>query len=212
VTTGSTAESAPLRSNRFLLVLSVLFSLVWIWSAVRPEIPEDWFLENLLVFVLIGLLVSTYRWLRLSDLSYLLIFIFLSMHEAGAHYQYSAVPLGDWIKPLLHATRNHYDRLVHFSFGLLLAYPQREVLMRKAGVKRLWANVLPVLTTLAFGALYEIIEAVVAALVDAVDGQAFLGSQGDPWDSQQDMFMGFLGSCVAMILVALSGKRLREAI
>lgn len=180
---------------------------MWILSAIKPEIPEDWLLENLLVFVLAGLLMATHRQLPLSNASYALILVFLCLHEAGAHYQYSAVPAGEWMKPLLHASRNHYDRLVHFAFGLLLSYPQREVLIRSARVKGTWANILPVFTTLALGASYEIIEAVVASLADPLDGQAFLGSQGDPWDSQWDMFMGWLGACVAMALVASWGRQ-----
>src|SRR5258705_10231600 len=114
LTTSSTASAVPFRSNRFLHVVMLLFSLVWIASAVKPEIPEDWFLENLLVFILIALLASSYRWLPFSDCSYLLIFVFLCLHECGAHYQYSGAAPGEWMKLVFHGESNHYDRLGHF--------------------------------------------------------------------------------------------------
>src|SRR6202011_1289675 len=143
------------------------------------------------------------------ELSYLLIFIFLCLHEVGAHYRYSDAVPGEWLKPLLGTARNHYDRVVHFAFGLMLAYPQREVLMRKAGLRGGWANTLPLFTTLAFGAAYEIIEAIVASIVDSADAQAFLGLQGDPWDSQEDMFMGLAGASISMVVVAIAHKMRR---
>jgi putative membrane protein len=204
LTTTSTASSVPFRFNRFLHVLMALFLVVWILAAVNPGIREDWLLENLLVFLLVALLAALYRWLPFSDLSYLLILLFLCLHECGAHYQYDAAVPGEWMKVLLHSQRNHFDRLVHFSFGLMLAYPQREVLVRKAGLRGGWVFVIPILTTSGLSAIYEIIEAVVASVVDPADAAAFLGSQGDPWDSQEDMFMALAGAVVSMIVVAVA--------
>lgn len=109
----------------------------------------------------------------------------------------------------MHTDRNHYDRIVHFAFGLLLAYPQREMLMRKAGLRGGWAYCLPILTTLALSAAYEILEAIVASIVDPTDAAAFLGLQGDQWDSQKDMFMGLAGASVAMFVVAMVNARQR---
>lgn len=137
----------------------------------------------------------------------MLIFVFLSLHEIGAHYQYSDAVPGEWLKRVLHTERNHYDRVVHFAFGLLLSYPQREILIRKAGLRGKWIYGLPILTTLALSAAYEIIEAIVAAIVDPTDAAAFLGLQGDPWDSQEDMFMGLAGASVAMFALALVNFR-----
>jgi putative membrane protein len=185
----------------------LVFLCVWAVSAIKPEIPEDWLLENLLVFFLVALLAVSYRWLTFSDWSYLLIFVFLCLHECGAHYQYSAAVPGEWMKSLLHTERNHYDRLVHFSFGLLLFYPQREILMRKAGLRGPWLNILPIFTTLALSAMYEMIEAVVASIVDPRDAAAFLGSQGDQWDSQEDMFVALAGAVVSAIVSAVVSRR-----
>ncbi len=106
--------------------------------------------------------------------------------------------LCEWLKPLLHTDRNHYDRIIHFAFGLLLWYPQKELLERKGKVNDTWAMWLSLIITLALSASYEIIEAITASTVDPTDAAAFLGLQGDPWDSQKDMFMGLAGAAVAM--------------
>src|SRR5260370_39808626 len=151
-----------------------LVVVVWFGAALNPAIAEEWLLENLLVFFLVALLAATYRIIAFSDLSYVLIFVFLCLNECGAHYQYSDAVPGEWMKPLLGTSRNHFDRVVHFTFGLFLAYPQREVLMRKAGLGSGWAGTLGIFTTLALGAAYEIIEAIVASIQDPVNAQAFL--------------------------------------
>ena len=139
MTTALTATAAPFRDRRLLHVLCVLFLIVWVVSAIHPVMEADWWAENALVFLFVGLLIAIYGWAQLSDLSYLLIFLYLCLHEWGAHHMYANVPLGEWMKPLLHTTRNHYDRLVHFAFGLLLAYPEREILMRKARLTGVWS-------------------------------------------------------------------------
>jgi putative membrane protein len=187
-----------------------LFLVVWLMSAIHPAIPEDWLLENLLVFFLIALLAATYRIIAFSDLSYILIFVFLCLHECGAHYQYSDAVPGEWMKPLLGTSRNHFDRLVHFTFGLFLTYPQREVLMRKAGLGSGWAGMLAIFTTLALSAAYEIIEAIVASIVDPANAQAFLGAQGDIWDSQKDMAMCVAGVCVCVFLIGIVRRTRRS--
>jgi len=151
----------------------------------------------------VGFLIASYRWLPLSELSYLLIFVYLSMHEWGAHHIYGNVPFGEWMKQVFHTTRNDYDRVVHFAFGALLAYPQREMLMRKARVYGAWALCLPVIITLGLGAAYEILEAVVANLAGPETADAFLGLQGDPWDTHKDMFMAFAGALVSMGFTAI---------
>ena len=177
------------------------------YCAWRPDTIFDFLLENACVFVCVGVLVFTYRRLPLSDLSYLLILVYLSIHEWGAHYKYSDVPLGEWIKPWLHTKRNMYDRIAHFSFGLLLSYPLQEVLMRRVGVRSGWRYVLPVEAILSFSAIYEILEAAMAMILTPERGEEFVGMQGDMWDSQEDMLMAGLGSVVAMIAIAVLRRR-----
>jgi putative membrane protein len=202
MTTASIAKSVPFRHYRLPHILAALFAVVWVASGIDALMPTDWWLENMLVFVLVAFLVATYRWLPFSELSYVLIFVYLCLHEWGAHYRYALVPLGEWMRHVFHTTRNDYDRVAHFAFGALLAYPQREILMRKAGVRGGWALGLPVAATLGFGALYEILEALVANVASAETGDAFLAIQGDPWDTHKDMFLAFAGALAAMGITA----------
>lgn len=200
MTTASNAKAVPFRYNRQLQILCVLFGLVFTASAYKPIMPEDWWIENGLVFVSVGGLILTYRRLVFSDLSYTLIFVFLAMHEWGAHTRYAFVPAGEWMRHFFHTNRNDYDRVVHFAFGFLLAYPQREVLLRKAKLSRGWATALPVVLILGYGAGYEIIEALAAWYLSPDAGEAFLGMQGDPWDTHKDMFQAFAGAVVSMAI------------
>ena len=195
------------RYHRFLLGV---FVLVWIWSAIHPKLPEGWLLENYLLFIFVPLIVFSGWYLRFSNVSYTLITAFLLLHVVGAHYTYSEVPFGYTLQEWLGASRNMYDRLVHFSFGLLMAYPIREAFLRVARVKGLWGFYLPFDVTLAFSAAYEIIEWL-AARVSPEAGLAFLGSQGDIWDAQKDMLAAGAGAVLALLTIALINWRYNPA-
>lgn len=131
--------------HRYLLVLGVLFALLFAALAIAPWHRADWALENALVavFVVAVTVSATYRRLTLSRVSYTLIFLFLCLHEVGAHYTYAEVPYDEWWKSLTGETfnsligweRNNFDRVIHFSYGLLLAYPVREVFWRVASAR-----------------------------------------------------------------------------
>jgi putative membrane protein len=203
VTTASKASFISFRDNRLLHVLCLAMAVVMVVTGYRPERVFDWWLENAAALTFLAILGTTYRRLPLSDLSYLLIFIYLSMHEWGAEYKYSDVPLGEWMKPWLHTTRNHYDRVMHFSYGLLLAYPMQEWFMRVVGVTSRWRYLLPVESTLAFSAGYEMLEAFAASVLTPERGEEFVGMQGDMWDSQKDMLMAGLGAVTAMLIIAI---------
>ena len=127
--------SRSFRGNRFLQALLVWLTGLWLVTAIEPFNRRDWLLENLLVIVYGILLIATYRRFAFSNLSYGLFGIFLSLHLVGAHYTYSETPLGFWVQDALDLSRNHYDRLVHFCFGLLIGHPFRELLLRAAGVR-----------------------------------------------------------------------------
>src|SRR5262245_4975689 len=127
MTTATAPIRVDIRQNRLQQSLGLGYLLFWILTGIAPVDRRDWLLENFLVVVFTGLLVTTYRRFPLSDVSYVLITIFLTLHSIGAHYTYAQVPAGDWAKAAFHLTRNHYDRVVHFSFGLMLAYPAREI-------------------------------------------------------------------------------------
>jgi len=204
VTTASNASFIPFRANRFLQVMCVAMAVVILVTGYRPEKVFDWWLENAAALTFVAVLGISYRRLPLSDLSYLLILIYLGGHEWGAQYKYSDVPLGEWMKPWLHTSRNHYDRVMHFSYGLLLSYPMQEWFMRVVGVTSRWRYLLPVEMTLAFSACYEMLEAFAASVLTPERGEEFVGMQGDIWDSQKDMFMAGLGALIAMIVIAVA--------
>jgi putative membrane protein len=210
LTTASTASYYEFRENRLLQVLCVAMAVVIVVTGYRPEKVFDWWLENIAALSFLAVLALTWRRLPLSNLSYLLIFVYLSMHEWGAEYKYSDVPLGEWMKPWLGTTRNHYDRVMHFSYGLLLAYPMQEWFMRVVGVTSNWRYLLPVESTLAFSACYEMLEAFAASVLTPERGEEFVGMQGDMWDSQKDMFMAGLGAVTAMIVIAAVRRAVRS--
>ena len=188
----------PFHSNRLLQGFILWLILVWIITAINPLYPRDWLLENLLVFIWGAVLAVSYRWFRFSNISYGLFTVFLSLHLVGAHYTYAETPFGFWLQDLFDFERNHYDRIVHFAFGLLLAYPMREILLRRSGVGRGWAYFLAVNCIMAFSAFYEVLEVIAAMIVSPELGNAYLGTQGDEWDAQKDAFLALLGSIIAM--------------
>jgi putative membrane protein len=214
------ALSTKRRFSRYHLALLALFLAVWAWSAIDPVFPDDWWLENILVFAGVPLIVGLGFYFRLSNLSYTLITVFMMLHAVGSHYTYAEVPFGFTLQNWFGAERNMYDRLVHCSFGLLLAYPVREVFVRITRARGVWSYYLPVELTLAFSAIYELMEWAAAAGVPPEAGLAFLGAQGDVWDAQKDMGLAGLGSIVAMIVTFLivlridpdATKELRESL
>jgi putative membrane protein len=183
------------------------FLIAWVWSAIHPSFRRDWLLENVLVLIFAPIVLLLARYFRLSNLSYTLITLFMILHLVGAHYTYSEVPFGYVLQRWLGADRNMYDRLVHFSFGFLKAYPSREVFMRLAKTKGFWSFYLPLDLTLAFSAAYEIIEWVTATKVDPMSALAYLGTQGDIWDAQKDMLSAGVGAVLAMVVIALINWR-----
>ncbi|MEK7635410.1 MAG: DUF2238 domain-containing protein [Patescibacteria group bacterium] len=187
--------------SKYKLFLVLAFVAVWVWAAINPLFPHDWLLENYLVFIFVPLIIITGRWLKLSNVSYTLITIFMILHVIGSHYTYAEVPFGNVLQDWFNSDRNMYDRLVHFSFGFLLAYPIREVFIRLSKVKGFWGYYFPLDLTAAFSAFYEIVEWLVARNVDPAAGLAFLGSQGDIWDAQKDMGMAMIGAILAMLVI-----------
>jgi putative membrane protein len=197
------------RQNRFLQALLLWLLTLWAAMAIAPFDRGDWLLENVLVFVYAALLIFTYPRFRFSNLSYGLFGVFLSLHMVGAHYTYAETPFGFWLQELLGLSRNHYDRIVHFSFGLLIAYPFREFLVRVTGVRRKWSYLMVMITVLGFSGFYEALEGAAAVVVSPELGLAFLGTQGDIWDAQKDTALAFAGSIIAMVFTWLVDRRNR---
>lgn len=196
---------------RYVGLLAGVFALLWIALAIEPSHRQDWLLENVLVALGIGLLAATHRKLPLSKASYTLLFIYLSLHAVGAHYTYAEVPYDAWFKSLTGTTfnelvgweRNNFDRVVHFSYGLLLAYPVRELFLRIASFRGFWGYFLPLDLTMSTSMLYELIEWGAAAAFGGELGAAYLGTQGDVWDAHKDMALASLGALITMCTTAL---------
>ena len=200
LTTASSIERQSFSENKLLKIYLIVFSILWIYTFAFTTNIANWFTENALTVVfLLGLSIS-FKKFKFSDLSYTLIFIYICLHVYGAMYTYAENPLGYWLKDTLGLARNHYDRIVHFSFGFLLAYPMRDYFKNwfEWPVWVCW--VLPAEITMSFSGMYELIEWLVADVFFPSEGVAYLGSQGDVWDAQKDMGLAFIGAILAMIL------------
>jgi putative membrane protein len=127
----------------------------------------------------------------------------MMLHIYGSHYTYAEVPFGFWMQNAFDMARNHYDRIVHFAFGFLLAYPLREMTIRISDAKGFWGFWFPVEFVLAFSCIYELIEWAIVIFFGGDLGIAYLGSQGDVWDAQKDMFLAGLGALITMCIVAV---------
>ncbi|MES2628766.1 MAG: DUF2238 domain-containing protein [Bacteroidota bacterium] len=196
-------ERTPLRTNTWLKIFIFVFALSWANSIIGTPDIKNWLLENTLVFLFLGFLILSYKKYQFSDLSYLLVCVYLSLHVYGSKYDYAHNPLGFWLQEALDLERNHYDRIVHFSFGFLLAYPMRELFLKWWKFPNWVSWVLPIEVTLSISGFYELIEWAVADLFFKAQGDAYLGTQGDIWDAQKDMGLAFLGAIIATTIVSL---------
>jgi len=204
--------------RRFLFLLSGLLGIEFIVLAIAPNDRKDWMLENALLLLFVGAMFASYRRLTLSRISYFLIYVFLSLHLIGAHYTYAQVPYDSWLEILtgrslndrLGWERNNFDRVVHFCYGLLLAYPVREVFLRVARLSGFWGYFFPLDITMSTSMLYELIEWGAAAAFGGDLGQAYLGTQGDIWDAHKDMAFASLGALIAMLATAGLNVRLQH--
>jgi putative membrane protein len=203
-----------------LIALLILFFI----SAIDPPHPSDFIWEHVLTALALGFLIGIEcRSSPLSNLSYSLIFIFTALHILGAHYTYSEVPYDQWSRRLLgvhvsdligagtydqqHGQRNHYDRLIHFLFGVLLIHPIRELVQRWMGVAGGRAIIIAVLIVIALGSLYEVMEWLYAAVVGAEQAELYNGQQGDMFDAQKDEGLNALGALIGAMVSAIAGRR-----
>jgi len=202
-------DRVPFKKNIWLFAFIAVFSFAWANSLIGTTDTANWLLENTLSFIFVGFIILTFKKHQFSDLSYLLICIYLCLHVYGSKYTYAENPFGYWLKDVLHLSRNHYDRIVHFCFGFLLAYPMREMFLKWLKYPRWVAWLLPIEITLSISAFYELIEWAVADLFFREHGDAYLGTQGDIWDAQKDIFVAFCGAIIATTIVSLVKKIFR---
>jgi putative membrane protein len=192
-----------IRNKRLLIGLLLWYLALSLWTAYEPADRQFWLLSSILPGALVLVLVGTHRSIPFSLASYVLITLFLTLHTIGVHYTYAQVPAGAWLEQALPVGRNHYDRVVHFCFGVMLTYPIEELFRLTAALRGWLLYYLPVMTVLGLSGLWEIIESWVARMVHPELGITYLGSQGDVWDAQKDMAAALYGSLLCMVLLLL---------
>lgn len=194
--------------GRYLTVLTAIYSLEWVALAIAPFNRQDWLLENVLVLVFFIFGTAFFRRNPLSNTSNTFIFMFLALHAIGAHYTYSLVPYVEWVRQIFGADinalpgwhRNHFDRLVHFLYGLLFFYPLREICRRFSEARGTTADLLAVTLLISGSVAYELIEWSAALIFGGDLGAAYLGTQGDSWDAQKDMALATSGVLLSTLI------------
>ena len=190
--------------NIELLLLLVLYLIGFSLLAINPHDRADWAMENLFPIAQLVAVIITYRHFKFTRLAYYMIFIYLFVQSWGGHFTYAEAAPFNWLRDHFQLKRNDYDRLAHFMLGFLVAIPVREILMQVIQTSRRWLAFITASIILAIGAFYEFIEWWVAVLATPNLGDKFLGTQGDIWDTQWEMFLALVG---AVITLALFAKR-----
>lgn len=191
-------------------LLLFLFIGWWLILAISPSYRQDWLLENVIVFLAIPMLILGHRTSPFSNSTYTALFVFFVLHEIGAHYTYSEVPYDRWFQSIfgysldqqLGFERNHYDRLIHFLYGLLITPAAIELLKTKVSARGLWGYLLPVSFVMSHSVIYEMVEWLAAEVFGGDLGTAYLGTQGDQWDAQKDMLLATLGCGLSAAIIA----------
>jgi len=194
------------------LSLLLLVVAVFIWSLINPHDYFTWVLEVFPAVSGVAVLIGIYPRFKFTNLVYILISIHAVILMVGGHYTYAEVPLFNWIRDTFGLARNHYDRVGHFAQGFVPAMIAREVLIRRSPLRQGgWLSFIVVCIALAISASYELIEWAAAELTGTA-ATAFLGTQGDVWDTQWDMFLCLIGALIALItLRGLQDRQLRDA-
>jgi putative membrane protein len=198
------------RTNTALLIA---LGAVFVWSLIRPHDYFTWFLEVVPAIIGFAILAATYRRFPLTPLLYTLLILHAAILILGGHYTYAEVPLGFWMQRMFHSARNNYDRIGHFAQGFVPAMIAREIFIRKNIVRsRGWLYYIIVSICLAISAAYELVEWRVSVATGS-KGDAFLGTQGDVWDTQEDMATAFVGALLAPLLLGrIHDRQLRSSI
>ena len=199
------SERGPLGVGLVALVLAVL-----VWSGIRPHDRFTWFMEVFPVLLGLPAVLLTHRRFPLTSLLWILLAIHACILMLGGKYTYAEVPIGNWVRDALGLARNHYDRVGHFAQGFVPAILAREILWRRSPLRgSRWLPFVVASICLAFSACYEFLEWG-TALISGEGATAFLGTQGDVWDTQWDMFLALVGATTALLtLSALHERQLR---
>ena len=207
MTTASSANRIQPVTNKFLWLLAALLLTYWIYGWLNCIDLQDWIVENLLVVICLSILFFSRKWHQFSDLSYFCIFFFVLLHLYGAFYAYTQNVLGAWLQNTFDLWRNPYDRIVHFSFGLFMAYPFREILLKKFKVSQRTSWLLPIEIAFSFGTVFEMIEWGVSAVTTKETGETYVATQGDVWDAHKDIMLAAIGAALAMLVTYIVYRR-----
>ena len=179
-------------------IIYALYILVWIIMAINPKYPADWLLENVLVFIFFPFIIWMDKKHHFTLLSMVFLLIFASLHSLGTHYTYAEMEHFNAITHLFGFERNHFDRIVHFLFGLLLFRVLFEMIIITVNSAKI-ALFFTVSLILAISSLYELLEWLAVIVFQPELGMAFLGIQGDIWDAHKDTALAFLGALINII-------------
>lgn len=189
-------------------ILLLIFMITWFYLSIDPLEGDTWLAENILLIISFIFLIEKYESLPLSDASYIMIFILAILQTIGSHYTYAQVPIGFDVAEYFDLARNHYDRLVHFVFGLLLALPVKEYLAPKVLIKSTTLSLtILVLLFLGLGGLYEVLEWGYTFVSSPDSADEFLGEQGDKWDAQKDILLAGVGAFITLFLISIFSKK-----
>ena len=187
--------------GRFTSCLLAAVVVIVVWSGLAPKDRLTWWMEVAPTLAGLIALIVTRKKFRFTPLLQTLIALHMILLAVGGHYTYAEVPLGNWFRDALHLGRNHYDRLGHFAQGLVPALIAREIIIRRAIISgRGWIAFFVVCTAMAISAVYELIEWL-AAVLCGKNADAFLGGQGDIWDTQKDMACALVGAICALVFL-----------
>jgi len=197
------------RLHLFLLASGVAYL---VWSGLRPTDRFNWLAETFPAMVGGAILVATYRRFRFTTVTYVMVWLFALILMTGGHWTYAGVPIGNWARDAFGLSRNHFDRVGHFFQGVIPALLARELLLRTSPLRPgKWLFTICVGLALAVSAAYELFEWRYAILFGGQRAADFLGSQGDPWDAQQDMFMALLGAAASLLALGwVQDRQMRD--
>ncbi|MFZ2153637.1 MAG: DUF2238 domain-containing protein [Candidatus Moraniibacteriota bacterium] len=190
----------------FLKYLMLGYAALFLVLAINPLDRATWFVENLTVWIILAVIMGLYLGgIRFSKIAYVLMFVLIYLHTIGGHWTFALVPF-DWVTDLFGFSRNHFDRVAHFSVGFYAFAIAEWLWNKKLVVNKFLLFTYPIFVIATIAMSYELIEWIYAALSDPAAGAAYLGSQGDIWDAQKDMLADTLGAIMAVILFFIIRK------
>ncbi len=190
-------------------ILLLPFCVIWFYLYATAEDHTDWWIENILVMLFFTGLFFSRRKFIFSDTSLVFIFAFLLLHLYGAQGAYTHNSFGELLKTRFHLWRNPYDRIVHFSFGFLMAYPMLDLFSTWWGKERKGLLLTVNMAILSLATIFELIEWGVAAVTDKATGETYVATQGDPWDAQKDIILALIGSVLFSLVLKIIRRRRR---